>query len=345
MIIWRIIVMPKVSIIVPVYNVEWYLKRCLESLVNQTLKDIEIILVNDASTDNSHKILEEYSTIHPEKVIVIDSKVNLRQGGARNLGLEIATGEFIGFVDSDDWVSTDMYELLYQKAVETGCDVVDCDYHVSDGDNVIDTITSNTPDQMGVHTDNTKKSLILNAGRMWTKIYKRDIFTLNDIKFPEHLFYEDNPVVPLLMVYSKHLEKVDKPLYFYFKNTSSTTRTKESYHHFDRLITSEILLDEFKQRGFYDTYRDEIEFRFMELYYINTIPICLAYFNKPEISYLSKIRKFMNHHLKGYRNNIYFKNVNTKSKVITMINDIHPRLLSFIFRFFMLLMPKIIKKI
>lgn len=93
--------MPAVSIIVPCYNVEKYLPRCIESLVNQTLEDIEIILVNDASPDNSIKIMKEYELKYPNKIKIIDSQINLRQGGARNLGIDIATGEFIGFVDSD----------------------------------------------------------------------------------------------------------------------------------------------------------------------------------------------------------------------------------------------------
>lgn len=319
-----------VSIIVPVYNVEKYLRRCLDSLVNQTLEDIEIILINDASSDNSFAIMEEYKEKY-KQIIIINSKKNLRQGGARNLGLKIATGEFIGFVDSDDWVSLDMYEMLYSKAMESDCDIVDSDYYVSDGINILEEIVSNTIDQLGELTDDIKKDLILHSGRMWTKIFNKELFTKNNIMFPENVFYEDNPVVPLLMCCSRHLEKVSKPLYFYYKNIESTTTITNSYHHFDRLITSELLIDEFKQRGLYEKYKDELDFRFSELFYINTVLICLLKFDKPELTYLTKMRKCMLKDMAGYRKNKYFYTVNKKVKLVTKINDISPRLLAVCF--------------
>ena len=115
----------KVSIIVPVYNVESYLDKCLNSLVNQTLKDIEIIVINDGSTDNSQKIIDKYSKKY--KNIINITKENGGVSEARNLGLEKASGEYIGFLDSDDWIEPDMYELMYQKAKTENFDIVACD--------------------------------------------------------------------------------------------------------------------------------------------------------------------------------------------------------------------------
>ena len=125
--------MIKVSVIVPVYNTEKYLRRCLDSLVNQTLREIEIIIVNDASPDNSIEIMREYERKYKNKVVVIDLKVNVKQGGARNEGINIAKGEYIGFVDSDDWVDKEMYKELYNKAKENNADIVDSDYILSKG--------------------------------------------------------------------------------------------------------------------------------------------------------------------------------------------------------------------
>ena len=108
----------KISVIVPVYNTEKYLNECLNSLVNQTIyKELEIICINDASTDNSLKILEGYEKQY-ENLIVINSNVNKKQGGARNLGIMRATGEYLGFVDSDDFVDLEMYEKLYNEAIK-----------------------------------------------------------------------------------------------------------------------------------------------------------------------------------------------------------------------------------
>ena len=120
----------KLSIIVPVYNMaaDGKLEYCLESLINQTIEDYEIIAVNDASTDNSLEILKAYEAKYPDKFKVVTYTVNKRQGGAKNEGLKVAKGEWIGFIDSDDWISSDYYEKLINKALETGADVVGCDY-------------------------------------------------------------------------------------------------------------------------------------------------------------------------------------------------------------------------
>jgi len=318
--------MPKVSIIVPVYNVEKYLKRCLDSLVNQSLKDIEIIIINDASTDNSLKVIREYESKY-NTIKVINSPTNLKQGGARNLGIEIAKGEYIGFVDSDDWVHVEMYKKLYSKANDTNSDVVDSDYYVSDGNNVLTTVTSNTADQLGELTSMQKKGLILHSGRMWTKIFKTSLFIDNNIRFPEKLSYEDNPVVPLLLVHAKKLEKVNEPLYYYFKNLESTTTTKNSYHHFDRLKTSIILLEGFKNDGLYEEFKEEVDYRFSELYYINTIKICLANYDIPQIDRLYEIRDYMKVNFQDYRKSKYFNRINKKDRFLSKINDFDPSLI------------------
>ena len=107
----------KLSVIIPVYGVEKYLQACIDSVVNQTMKDIEFIFVNDASLDGSLEILRENERKYPDLICVIDSKENLMQGGARNLGIRAARGEYVGFIDSDDFIHPEMYEKLYNKAV------------------------------------------------------------------------------------------------------------------------------------------------------------------------------------------------------------------------------------
>ena len=125
----------KLSIIVPVYNMtaDGKLTFCLDSLINQTITDYEIIAVDDASTDHSLQVLREYEKRYPHLIRVLAHEVNKRQGGAKNTGLRAAKGEWIGFVDSDDWVSPDCYEKLLGKAEETGADMVGCDYNLGPG--------------------------------------------------------------------------------------------------------------------------------------------------------------------------------------------------------------------
>jgi len=324
--------MTTVSIVVPCFNVEDYLSRCVDSLVNQTLENIEIILINDASPDNGIEIMKEYELKYPNKIRVVDSPVNLKQGGARNLGIEFASGEFIGFVDGDDWVGLSMYEVLYTKAKETNCDIVGCDIYVSDGNKVTNCLITHQGCDFGKLNEYKRKKLIISEGSICSKIYKRELFTDNNINFPEHLFYEDNPIVPLLLAYSNHFEKVSKPLYYYYMRESSTVRIRNSYHHFDRLKTSKILVDEFKSRGFYARYRNEIDFRFIELFYLNTISTCLTCFDDPEITILKNIREYMKKNMKKYRKNKYFKNLSRSKKIVSKLNDINPKLLTWVFR-------------
>lgn len=128
---------PKVSVIVPVYNTEKYIRKCVDSIINQTLKDIEIILVDDGSTDNSPEILDEYIARDSRATVI--HKENGGQGSARNIGLDIAKGEYIGFVDSDDWVDLDMYEKLYTNAKLTEADMVVCNRNVFNEDGLLKT--------------------------------------------------------------------------------------------------------------------------------------------------------------------------------------------------------------
>ena len=123
--------MPKISIIIPVYNAEEYLKRCLNSIVNQTLKDIEIICVNDCSIDNSLEILNSYAQ-RDNRIKVIDCKTNGGESKARNIGLDNSTGEFLAFVDNDDELDLDFYEKLYKKAIEENADIAKAEVHIID---------------------------------------------------------------------------------------------------------------------------------------------------------------------------------------------------------------------
>ena len=126
--------MIKVSVIVPCYNTAKYLPKCIESLLAQTLKEIELIFVNDCSPDNSIEILREYESKYPGVIRVIDSPINLRQGGARNLGINAARGEYIGFVDSDDYVMPYMFEKLYNEGIRGDYDTVGSHYLCVDQD-------------------------------------------------------------------------------------------------------------------------------------------------------------------------------------------------------------------
>ena len=211
--------MKKVSVIVPVYNVEQYLGRCLNSLINQTLKDIEIIIVNDGSTDNSQVIIDNYKNKYSEIIKVYNIK-NVGAAKARNYALKYVTGEYIGFVDSDDYISEEMYEKLYNEAKIKEADIVCCNYY-----RVIDEQKFNKKTfgnekilKEELFDKNIYEANLLfdEVPYLWNKIFKTEIIKNNNIEFSEDLrIYED-----LLFTYqafqkANKVSGIDDAMYFY----------------------------------------------------------------------------------------------------------------------------------
>ena len=221
---------PKVSIIVPVYNCEKYLKRCLDSLVMQTLENIEIICINDGSTDKSLDILKEY-----ESNIVIINQENQGQSIARNKGLEVAKGEYIGFVDSDDWVDTDYFEKLYKTAKKHDTDIAatgivrlnnfNKKFHIKFSEEII--------------TDDVNKKFQLcdvpDKSYVWNKIYKRKELLNNKLKFVENLIYEDCIFTPQALHKLNKLVTVPDTYYYYWRRANSTVTLRNKKSNKDKI--------------------------------------------------------------------------------------------------------------
>ncbi len=214
--------MKKVSIIVVAYNAHDTLARCLTSLVHQTFDDIEIILVNDASGDDTWEIMQRCREQFPDKVVAINSEQNLGSGGARNLGLEVASGEYIGFCDSDDYCVSNMFELLYQKAKEKDADMVDCGFYVE----ASDAITISTPNEAeGILDDEKRRILIIQGGYLWSKLFKRELFYDPPVKMREHVrTLSDNDILKYMYLRAKDIWTVKEVLYYYSDAPGSNTK-------------------------------------------------------------------------------------------------------------------------
>ncbi|MDR2156164.1 MAG: glycosyltransferase [Clostridiales Family XIII bacterium] len=217
--------MPKVSVIIPVYNTERYLERCLDSVVGQTMEDMEILLVNDGSTDGSERILLACLAGHPDKIVYL-KKENGGLSSARNCGMRRATGEYIAFVDSDDFVERDMFELLYAAAKETDSDVAECDFDwvwpqrsVTDG-----------------AADYADTADIFLRGRVMAcnKLYRRRIVEEAGVCFPEGLQYEDIAFFYTLLPHINGVASVHRVGYHYVQREDSiinrqTERTRDVF--------------------------------------------------------------------------------------------------------------------
>lgn len=314
----------KVSVIVPVYNVEKYLDKCLNSLIHQSLKDIEIIVVNDGSVDKSQEIIDKYAKKYKNVISII--KENGGVSVARNLGLKKATGEYIGFLDSDDWIEKDMYEKMYKKAISGNFDVVACDTEaIYPNDKTY--ISSNIKD------DNvSNKELMIDAyAVIWNKIYKREV--ISDIKFKKGMnFCED--VEFLYMVYSKikTIGVIKEPLHNYLQREGSLTYVydKKLYQLIDAM---DDVLTFYKEHNLYDEYKSELEYTYVRYLYATFIKRIAKTKNKKEFNkavdtVIKKVKKeFPNYkkncYLKGLKpKNLYLKNFNKLlSKLVFMISS------------------------
>ena len=250
----------KVSVIVPIYNVEHYLKRCLESLVNQTLQDFQLILVNDGSTDSSQQIIDEYKKIYPEKIIAL-IKDNGGLSDARNFGLSYAKGEYIAFVDSDDYVDHTFLEKMYNKAITTQSEVVVCGYYAIDEyENTMQWMQQGYMNDFG-HSVKEKPELIYkNAPFAWNKLFHSRLFQKLNIEFPKGLLYEDIPTCYPLLACANKISKVNEPLVYYIlkrKGSITGTYSMNMLQMFDSLS---LLNKRFKDLHIDDQYVNELLF-------------------------------------------------------------------------------------
>ena len=243
--------MPKISIVVPVYNVEKYVDRCLRSLVTQTLQDIEIIIVNDGSQDKSEKIIEKYVKENKNKIKYYE-KSNGGLSSARNYGLEYATGKYIAFLDSDDYVESNMYEEMYNLAKKENADMVECDYiwEWEFGKKIFDKRR-----EYKTKEDMMKKPRVI----AWNKIYKRELINKYKIRFPEDLIYEDLEFFLKLLPHLNKISYINKYFVHYIQREDSiTNKQTEKIENIFKILDN--IFDYYKEQNIYYKYEKELKY-------------------------------------------------------------------------------------
>ena len=221
--------MAEISIIVPVYNVEKYIRKCVDSIIAQTFSDIEIILVDDGSTDSSGIICDEYSSID-SRIRVIHKK-NGGLSSARNTGIEEATGDYLGFIDSDDYISSDMFEVLYRNMLEEQADLSICGiFQCYEGKQPL----KNTPWYRVLNSE--EAIAIAFEGRLFSvnavnKLYRKELF--NRVRYPEGKATEDAYVIVDILSQCNRIVATSEQKYFYFHREGSITTIKTAANCFD----------------------------------------------------------------------------------------------------------------
>lgn len=238
---------PKVSVLVPIYNVSAYIEKCLHSLFCQTFTDLEYIFLNDATIDNSMEILLSVLEQYPvckAKTQILEHERNRGLAAARNTLLDQAKGDYVMVVDSDDYADLNMIEILYDEAIRTNADIVISDFYMEFGNRTI-----YTTDFLAEDTSSRLKEIVLNDNShsfLWNKLIKKNLYSHTNCRVPEGLnYWEDRHVMTRLFFYANTIVKVDRALYHYVNyNTQAITKTKDGMH-FENVMQFWSLLEKF----------------------------------------------------------------------------------------------------
>lgn len=250
--------MVKVSVIVPVYNVEKYLERCLNSILKQTLTDIEIICVNDGSTDNSGYILEEYQSNGKIKII---NQENAGLSEARNTGLKYAQGEFVSFIDSDDFIDKNFIETLYMSAIKENADIA-CASIVRENNRKKNILINYTEVKKAVSIKE-KYNLVCSPqyNFVWNKIYRRNCLIDKNISFIPGMIYEDMWFTPDILEKLGTIVACPNTYYHYWKHKDSLIKGDCDKYRADKLLGSEYLRSKYLKYGINSNIRNELLFK------------------------------------------------------------------------------------
>ena len=303
----------KVSVIVPVYNTEKYLKNCIDSLLKQNFEDYEIIVINDLSPGNAEEIIKSYND---KKIVYIKNKTNKGIGYNRNLGIKKAKGEYVCFIDSDDYVKEDFISKMYNYSKENNLDLCVCDYvNVDEEGNKLKEFNLSN---FGItnYEENNKILCEINLAP-WNKLYKKDMLVKNKIEFSETLKYEDLSFVALSIKNSKKIGKINEQLNYYtiHNNSETTTRDKRVFDIFKQL---DIVRNEYKNGKYLDelTVSVLLNYTIQQRYQIDKdtqskfIDDAFKYLNDNNIDYK---------HSEYIKNRSFLKSLIEKNKFITKI--------------------------
>lgn len=258
----------KLSIILYSYNmgINDRLSNCMEMLLSQTVGDYEILAIDDVSSDESEKILKEYETKNPEKVKVFVNEEKIGRGGARNVGLKTADGEWVGFIDGRDEIPDDYYEKLIETAVKNDADAAGCALDMfSEG------VDEMTRESAGELDEEKRARLIINPGCMTTKVYKRSLFYDNGLWFTEENTWDEESISRLVMMYVKKYSFCEEVKYRRNTVEKWNSDTRLVFNCYERIDVMTYFIEECFKREFLEEYPEEIEEAYIERMYVDTL--------------------------------------------------------------------------
>ncbi len=303
----------KFSFIVAIYNIEKYLDKCINSLINQTYRDFEILLIDDGSTDSCSEICKKY--VEKDKRVRYFRKENGGQASARNLGIENATGDYIWFVDGDDYISEEALEKLQNELSKKQYDIL-CFNACKDRNSKI------TPAEMYNSLIENDKKYMLSVPAPWSKIYKTSLIKENNIFFKEGIIYEDLAMVPTVVIYTTNIGFLENNFYYYVIREGSTMNARKfKPNRDDKFVALETLEEYFKKNNAYGQYKDEIEYLYIQHLLVMYSSEILIYSKDIYKDRLIKAVSWINEKFPEWKNNKYLMNEGISKRVYVNLLD------------------------
>ena len=299
--------MPHISLIIPIYNAAPYIEACLTSLIAQTIDDVEILLVDDHGNDDSMKLAQQFIDTHPngKSFRMLATPHNMGPGAARNLGIEAANGEYIGFVDSDDVVASEFCEQLYQAAKQHDADLAYCQAQLIQGSTA--SPMSNPVITSGAFIGENRHHFLTHyVTMMWTFLYRRSLLNEYGIRFPNTRSAEDSCFLTSALLATQRIACVNKPLYQYLVHEESLSEVRNPKRYIDKIKSFDLLLQFAKEKSLYKPNKAELDYIYLKKGYLLSL---LTYIYNEEQPQQLIIRKMYNHllsHIPDYKDNAYY---------------------------------------
>lgn len=306
--------MPKATVIVPVYNVEAYLEKCVQSILAQTEPDFELLLVDDGSTDHSGALCDQLAQKDP-RIQVIHQK-NQGLGGARNTGIQAAAGDWVLLVDSDDWIEPELLEKTLEAGLREEADLVMFGFRsVDEQGNTLQTFVEDVPTDQGL-TLKDHPDLLMTAPSAWRRLYRRELLSRTGILYPPRVWYEDIRTTPKLLAAASRVVFLSYVGYDYLSRTGSITKNQNADRNREILWAFDDLLPYFQDQGLFERYRQELCYLTLFHAYLTASVRVLLIDRKHPL--LGEFRDYLNKWFPDYR----------RCKYLPRLNRLHRLLLS-----------------
>ena len=320
--------MPEISVIVPVYNAAKHIITCIDSLLSQTLPDLEVILIDDHGSDGSIDLVKKHIENHEKKNIFrfFETGVNSGPGEARNIGIKMAAGEYLAFVDSDDWIEPDMYSELYEAAKKQNADLCCCQAWQDDALAKKPRVLKLPAVEQGSFIHENKAYFLANyTAYFWTFIYKRDFLYQNKIIFPPEKTAEDSYFIACSILCAKRLSRVDKPLYHYVIHSDSLSRQKNDARCKNRQKVFERLFDFAEKQNLYVPFQAELDYIYIKKAYITGAADYIGNAEKASKNVLKALKISLEQQIPDYKKNRYYRK-NKKARLAVFLLQRFPGL-------------------